>query len=51
MKPTDISHRAYNPRLTQPSSSRVRRPSRLPTVIESPRFGRYLDRLRWIFGR
>lgn len=32
------------------SSSRLRRPRRLPTVILTTRFGRYLDALRWIWA-
>jgi len=53
MKPTDISHRDY--KLTAGSirqpRTRTHRPGRLPTVTETTRIGRYLERLRWIFGR
>ena len=53
MKPTDLSQRDYklDARLTRQTSARTHRPSRLPVVTETTRFGRYLGRLRWIFGR
>jgi hypothetical protein len=37
----------YVPRLTR---QRLRRPTALPKVIATSAMGRYLNRLRWLFG-
>jgi hypothetical protein len=31
--------------------ARMRRPTKLPTVLPTTAFGRYLQRLHWLFGR
>lgn len=32
------------------SHARLRQPTRLPTAVASTAVGRYLNRLRWLFG-
>jgi hypothetical protein len=41
------THSAYTPRLVR---RRLGRPTALPEVIATSAMGRYLNRLRWLFG-
>jgi hypothetical protein len=52
MRASNTRH-TQNPRLLGESRlnlTRMRRPKQLPTVISTTSVGRYLDRLRWLFG-
>jgi hypothetical protein len=41
------THSVYTPRLVR---RRLGRPTALPEVIATSAMGRYLNRLRWLFG-
>jgi hypothetical protein len=46
-----LKARAPDTRGAHSTVARLRRPTKLPTVLPTTSLGRYLQRLHWLFGR